>query len=69
MAASFAKAREELLPFLHAQLASDAVLDDRVIIWQSGAARPVVGSSLTGPSRRSSLSVDQYVDLYFDGML
>lgn len=69
MAASFAKAREELLPFLHAQLAPGEALDDRVIIWQSGAARPMLGTSLTGPSRRSSLSMDQYIDLYLEGTL
>jgi hypothetical protein len=69
MAGSFGNAREELLPFLLAHLSPDEALDDRLIIWQSGMMRPQVAVSLSGLSRRSRLSMDEYIDLYYNGIL
>lgn len=69
MAGSFGNAREELLPFLLAHLSPDEALDDRLIIWQSGMMRPQQAVSLSGLSRRSRLSMDEYVDLYYNGVL
>ncbi len=67
MAASFELARQEVTDFLQAQLRNGEVLDKRVRIWQSGAARPMTGVAMTGSSRRSSLNIDEFVDFYYNG--
>lgn len=69
MAVSFAAAREELESFLRDRLQPGETLDERMLVWQGGAARAMSLSSITGLSRRSSLSMDEYVDLYFYGKL
>lgn len=69
MAASFDIARREVLAVLRSRLREDEVLDDRVRIWQSGAAHPMEGVALTGSSRRSTMPLDEYVDVYFRGEL
>jgi hypothetical protein len=69
MAVSFAAAREELESFLRDRLQPGEALDERLILWQSGAGWALSLDSLTGLSRRSSLSMDEYVDLYFYGNL
>ncbi|MFJ2370625.1 hypothetical protein [Microbacterium sp. NPDC087665] len=69
MAVSFASAREELELFLHDRLQPGETLDERLILWQSGAGWPLSLDSLTRLSRRSSLPMDEYVDLYFYGKL
>lgn len=69
MAASFGLARREVIDFLESELRNAEVLDDRVRIWQSGAARPMIGVAMAGSSRRSSLKIDEFIDLYYNGNL
>lgn len=67
MTASFDLARNEVTSFLESRLHEGEVLDKRIRIWQSGAARPMTGVAMTGSSRRSSLQIDEFIDLYYDG--
>ncbi|MBN6191747.1 hypothetical protein ACFV3I_00205 [Microbacterium sp. NPDC059771] len=66
MAGSFPNARKELEPFLHARLRPGETLDERVLVYQDGAAMPMDDTAMTGISRRSSLSMPEYVGFFID---
>jgi len=67
MAETFANARSEVTEFLRSRLDPGEILDEHLIVWQSGLVAVSDGASMTGLSRRRSLSIDDYIDRYYIG--
>lgn len=69
MQGTISAARAEVVPFVTALLNDGEVLHTNVIVYRMGVDGVTTGVRLVGTTRRSTLSLNEYIDTYYNGTL